>query len=261
MPASCCGKPYYKISLKDYTQVQAEEDMTGVAGAIAKKAVKSMRDKGVSDAKIALTFPKTTVVGGTFVKNHGGVFGVEDIRKGLPYENKPKYIVKNKPSCLKALCTFPAMDNCKKGILRGNMCMQVKTPIFNASDQSKVATVVQLVPLFPIGPICAAPGPTMQMSIHKEPGVELEPEDVARVALFMYTVRPNLPPDTSGGPVKLVGAVLGNPGLSIMGWALGYAMENVTTEYVSLKQVMNGEVAGIGDFLDRIRGKGKKAAE
>ena len=207
------------------------------------------------------SFPKTTVVGGTFVKNHGGVFGVEDIRKGLPYENKPKYIVKNKPSCLKALCTFPAMDNCKKGILRGNMCMQVKTPIFNASDQSKVATVVQLVPLFPIGPICAAPGPTMQMSIHKEPGVELEPEDVARVALFMYTVRPNLPPDTSGGPVKLVGAVLGNPGLSIMGWALGYAMENVTTEYVSLKQVMNGEVAGIGDFLDRIRGKGKKAAE
>lgn len=148
--------------------------------------------------------------------------------------------------------------NCNQGILKGNLCATNSMPIYN-QDKKQVATIKQLVPLFPVGPCAALQGPTLQMSIHGEPGVELTEEQKTQLALFMFTVAPNIPDNK--GPMPIVAKVLGNGALGSLGFLLNFSYKGVTKEYVSLREVFNGEVAGIGDFLDRIRGKvGKLAA-
>ena len=127
-------------------------------------------------------------------------------------------------------------------------------------NNSKVATIKQLVPLVPISCCTAAQGPTLQISIHREYGAELTEEQKSQLALFMFTVAPNLPPDMSAGPQPLVGKVF-NAGLGALGFMLNFSFKGVTTEYLPLSEVFNGEVAGIGDFLDRIRGKVGKLAK
>jgi hypothetical protein len=130
----------------------------------------------------------------------------------------------------------------------------LQTPIWN-NEGVKVAHVVQLVPIIPINCFCADYGPTLQMSIHKEEGgPELSQDDLARLSLFMFTVKPNLVPPGAlpkGGPMPFIVWVLGTPGLTKMGWALNFGLSNVEAKFVSLKEVMNGELA---DLLDRIRG-------
>merc|ERR1711991_519519 len=122
----------------------------------------------------------------------------------------------------------------------------------------KVAHVVQLVPIIPINCFCADYGPTLQMSIHKEEGgPELSQDDLARLSLFLFTVKPNLVPPGAlpkAGPICFIHSILGTPGLTKMGWALNFGLSNVEANFVSIKEAMNGEIAGIGDFLDRIRG-------
>ena len=127
-------------------------------------------------------------------------------------------------------------------------------------NNSKVATIKQLVPLMPISCCTAAQGPTLQISIHREYGAELTEEQKSQLALFMFTVAPNLPPVVGGGPTNLVGKVF-NAGLGALGFMLNFSFKGVTTEYLPLSEVFNGEVAGIGDFLDRIRGKFGKLAK
>ena len=112
----------------------------------------------------------------------------------------------------------------------------------------------------PISCCTAAQGPTLQISIHREYGAELTEEQKSQLALFMFTVAPNLPPDMSAGPMNLVGKVF-NAGLGALGFMLNFSFKGVTTEYLPLSEVFNGEVAGIGDFLDRIRGKFGKLAK
>ena len=121
-------------------------------------------------------------------------------------------------------------------------------------NNSKVATIKQLVPLVPVSCCTAAQGPTLQISIHREYGAELTEEQKSQLALFMFTVAPNLPPDMSAGPMNLVGKVF-NAGLGALGFMLNFSYKGVTNEYLSISQVFNGEVGGMGDFLDRIRNK------
>ena len=164
-----------------------------------------------------------------------------------------------------------------------------------------VAYVVQTVPLFPTSCCTADTGPTVQMAIHQHPDYpgKLSEDDIARLSLFMFTVTPNVPGAPgggSGGPMNIMGK-FSNLLLAKTGWALGFGMTEVETEYLSFKQVslfyprmprgylvpsclhsknifcnpavtvlasqlqvFNGEIAGIGDFLEVLRGK-KKAVQ
>jgi len=140
------------------------------------------------------------------------------------------------------------------------MCMNFKNPIYDQNNQ-KVAYIVQTVPLFPTSCCTADTGPTIQMAIHQHPdysGPPLSQDDIHRLSLFMYTVVPAVPGGGNGGPAYFIGAI-GNMLLMKTGWALGFGQTEVETEYLTFKQVFNGEAASIGDLLQSIRGAGKKA--
>merc|ERR1712070_806103 len=90
------------------------------------------------------------------------------------------FYVDQEPECCKGgnSCT-----NCDEGLLKGNLCMYNSMPIYD-QDKKQVASLKQLVPLVPTGPCCAAQGPTLQISVHGEPGVELTEEQKTQLALF-----------------------------------------------------------------------------
>ena len=164
-----------------------------------------------------------------------------------------------------------------------------------------VAYVVQTVPLCPTSCCTADTGPTLQMAIHQHPDFtgKLSEDDISRLSLFMFTVPPNIPGAPgggSGGPINIIGK-FSNLLLAKTGWALGFGMTEVETEYLTFKQVspfylnasrlpltslpafqdtptyflhpiaftlppfslppqvFNGEIAGIGNFLEAMRGK------
>jgi len=249
VPAPCCGKPHYTVSIKDYMVPVGEE-----GGMFAKRGVEKMRASGASDSAIAKVFPKTRVVGKSVVGGKKGKvsYKIQDKDSDRSFE------LRVKPKCCSGSYCNPC-NNCNQGILKGNLCKQIRTPIWDDKD-NKVAHVVQLVPLIPTGCCVADEGPTLQMSIHKEPDVDLSEDDIARLALLLFTVKPNVPGNLSGGPggpSQLVGKALGNMALSKMGYVLNVGLSNVDNKYVSLREVMNGELAGIGDFLDLLRGKKK----
>ena len=119
------------------------------------------------------------------------------------------------------------------GILKGKMCMNFKLPVYNQEEQI-VAYVVQTVPLLPPGCCCARPGPTIQMAIHKTSHEqEMSPEDAKRLGLFLFTVKPNVGPLPSGGPVYLLNKIIdptSPAGMKIwnsVGWTLGVKNKGV----------------------------------
>lgn len=246
-PAGCCGGPHFTVSLKDYTQVEDQPSM------LQKPFIDAARNKGVPPGKLAIMFPKTIVKGKSKSKKAGGAGGVWGV---VDADGAKKFNIKSGCDCGKLLCGTPMMDNCKKGILQGNMCMNFRNPVFDP-DGNKVAYIVQTVPLIPTGPCCADMGPTVQMRVEKaDPNAVLEKDDIARLALFMFAVKPNMGPPgglPKGGPVYFVGQILPAMMLGKIGWALGYGMKGVTQEYISFKGFFNGEAAGIGDFLEKIR--------
>ena len=97
------------------------------------------------------------------------------------------------------------------------------------------------------------------MAIHQHPDYsgELSEDDIHRLSLFMYTVVPSVPGGGNGGPATFIGKIA-NMLLMKTGWALGYGQTEIEEEYLSFKQVFNGEVASIGDLLQAIRSLGKK---
>ena len=104
-----------------------------------------------------------------------------------------------------------------------------------------VAYVVQTVPLCPTSCCTADTGPTLQMAIHQHPDFtgKLSEDDISRLSLFMFTVTPNIPGAPgggSGGPMNIIGK-FSNLLLAKTGWALGFGMTEVETEYLTFKQV------------------------
>ena len=64
--------------------------------------------------------------------------------------------------------------------------------------------------------------------------------DIARLALFMFAVKPNMGPPgglPKGGPVYFVGQILPAMMLGKIGWALGYGMKGVEQEYIGFKSI------------------------
>lgn len=246
-PAGCCGKPYFTVSLKDYSTPAGDE-----AGSVTKAAIKNLRSQGKSDELIAKLYPAKEVVGKSAGRGQGsgGTWGVKMA------DGSKKFYIKNKPGACKAMCGCPMMDACTKGIAKGRFCMNFKNPIYDESG-NKVAYVVQTVPLIPVAPCAADMGPTIAMSIHKAEGApEFGAADVARLSLFMFMVTPNLsgPGLPKGGPAFFIGKIA-NMLVVKLGWALGYGQTEVEVEYITVKEALNGEIGGIGDFLDQIRGK------
>merc|ERR1712072_976016 len=89
------------------------------------------------------------------------------------------------------------------------------------------------------------------MGKHPDCKEELSMDDVSRLSLFMFTVVPNLP-GGDGGPAKFIG-MLANGLISTTGWVLGQTNTDVETDYLTLKETFNGEIAGISDFVHQIR--------
>ena len=251
-PVSCCGgAPHWTISKKDYTTPADEKE----AGPISRQAINKLRSKGKSDAFIAKLYPKKEVLAKTVAEKRGCCSSKP---WGIVVADQPgfAFVVKNKPVGCRGCFECPTCDACSNGVLEGRFAMNFKNPIYN-HEGVKVAYVVQTVPLIPTSCCTADAGPTLQMAIHKHPSydAELSEDDISRLALFMFTVKPNVPNrnGTSGGPVNLVGR-LANMVLVKTGWALGFGMTEVEKEYLTFEQVFNGEIASIGDLVDAIRG-------
>lgn len=211
-----------------------------------------------TDAQIAKLYPKKVVVAKTYkTKKKCGqpaTWGVH-----TPGVSGLLFQVKNQPKCCGQLMACPMWKNCSEGITEGKMCMNFKNPIYDKNNQ-KVAYIVQTVPLFPTTCCTADTGPTIQMAIHQHPeysGPPLSEDDIHRLSLFMYTVVPAVPGGGNGGPAYFIGAI-GNMVLMKTGWALGFGQTEVETEYLTFKQVFNGEAASTGDLLQSIRSAGKK---
>ena len=214
-----------------------------------------------SDAAIAKLYPKKVVLAKTVRTDKKccgpprswGIALEDGSRKDLVFE------VKNKPICCGQLLACPMWKNCSEGITQGNFCMNFKNPIYDKNNQ-KVAYIVQTVPLFPTSCCTGDTGPTIQMAIHQHPdysGPPLSEDDIQRLSLFMYTVVPSVPGGGNGGPAYFIGKI-SNLLLMKTGWALGFGQTEVETEYLSFKQVFNGEVASIGDLIQAMRGNFKK---
>jgi len=228
-----CMQPHYAASLKDYTADKMKPTRTVVG---------VTRKKGQPEGGCKQKSYKQTC--GFYAQ-----FGVKD---GQATQNDAFYI-KNRVSCLKCL-TCPECDNCSKGVTKGKFCMNYRVPIYNPQKQV-VAYVVQTVPLIPTSCCAATAGPTLQMSIHKaDPTTTFSDEDVARLSLFLFTVQPAVPGGGMGGGVYFINKII-NQFLYTTGWALGARMNDVTQEYLTPREVFNGEIAGFGDILDKIRGK------
>ena len=212
-----------------------------------------------SDAQIAKLYPKKVEVAKT-VKTKAkccqpATWGVAHVEGG----NGFLFQIKNKPKFCGALLACPMWKNCSEGITQGNFCMNFKNPIYDKNNQ-KVAYIVQTVPLFPTSCCTADTGPTIQMAIHQHPdysGPPLSEDDIQRLSLFMYTVVPSVPGGGNGGPAYFIGKI-SNLLLMKTGWALGFGQTEVETEYLTFKQVFNGEAASTGDLLQSIRSAGKK---
>ena len=226
-----CMQPHFAVSLKDYTADKMKPVKT-VVGVSRKKGqpegckMKSYKQPGCGYyARWGVKYPQSEGGGDAFY-------------------------IKNKVSCLKCL-TCPGCDNCS-ALTKGKMCMNYKVPVYNPKREV-VAHVVQTVPLVPTSCCQATAGPTIQMSIHKaDTKTEFSDEDVARLSMFLFTLTPNVP--GGGGSVYFISKLL-NMFLMQTGWLLGSRMDDVQVEYLTPKEVFNGEVAGFGDILDKIRGK------
>ena len=175
-------------------------------------------------------------------------------------DNLGEFSVANKVSCCNGpLC--PAMQNCEDGFAKMRPCAAVKAPIKNKNGEH-VAWVVQTVPLIPVNCCMAELGPTVQMSIVGVDSTKtFTQEEIAQMALFMFTVKPNMPGSNSpGGPARFVGQLLGGA-LGKVGWTLGMSSPGVVVDYLTLQEFFNGEVAGIGNLVDAIRGMANKAKD
>ena len=60
-------------------------------------------------------------------------------------------------------------------------------------------------------------------------------------------------PGGGGGPYFI--QKISNMFLYKAGWLLGYYQSDVKTEYLTIKQAFNAEIAGFGDIMEKIRGK------
>jgi hypothetical protein len=265
-PASCLQRmqPHYTVSLKDYTKLAEDKH--------SQSHIESLRKRGKSDAEIAKIYPKKVLVGQSrkkgspegcgcpcpkSYKNNGakGCAGMFYASWGVKMPEEEgggdAFYVKNKGQCCKVCTECPACDNCSQ-FVKGNICMQYKVPIYD-SKETVVAYVVQTTPLIPTTCCTADPGPTIQMAIHKaDPSRQFSEEDLARLSLFMFSLRPNVP-GGGGGPYFI--QKISNMFLYKAGWLLGYYQSDVKTEYLTIKQAFNAEIAGFGDIMEKIRGK------
>ncbi len=210
-----------------------------------------------SDAEIAKLYPKKVALAKTVrtEKKCCGPLPSWGVSLADGSSNELVFQVKNKPICCGQCLACPMWKNCSEGITKGKMCMNFKKPIYDKNNQ-KVAYIVQTVPLFPTSCCTADTGPTIQMAIHMHPdysGPPLSQDDIHRLTLFMYTVVPSVPGGGNGGPAYFIGKVA-NVLLMKTGWALGFGQTEVEQEYLTFKQVFNGEVADIGYLLKSMRG-------
>jgi hypothetical protein len=212
-----------------------------------------------SDADIAKLYPKKVPLAKTVRKEKTCCapmsFGIK-LADGS--SNAIVFKVKNKPICCGQCCAFPTCNNCSKGIMKGNMCINLKNPIYDQNDQA-VAYVIQTAPLLPTSCCTADVGPTIQMAIHQHPDYagKLSEDDIHRLSLFMYTVVPSVPGGGNGGPATFIGKIA-NMLLMKTGWALGYGQTEIEEEYLSFKQVFNGGVADTGDLVQSMRAAARK---
>ena len=102
-----------------------------------------------SDADIAKLYPKKVPLAKTVRKEKTCCdpmsFGIK-LADGS--SNAIVFKVKNKPICCGQCCAFPTCNNCSKGIMKGNMCINLKNPIYDQNDQA-VAYLIQTAPLLP----------------------------------------------------------------------------------------------------------------
>lgn len=269
---SCLSRmqPHYIVSLKDYTKLAEDKR--------SQSHIEALRKRGKSDADIAKIYPKKVFVGES--RNKGAPEGCgcpcprSYIIKGKVKGCGPAFYatwgvkmpksegggdafyVKNKGACLKRCTECPSCDNCSQ-FTKGNFCMQYKVPVYD-SKETVVAYVVQTTPLIPTTCCTADPGPTIQMAIHKaDPSRQFSDEDLARLSLFMFSLRPNVPGGGGGGGAHFIQKI-SNMFLMRAGWLLGYYQKDVQTEYLTIKQAFNAEIAGFGDIMEAIRGSAGK---
>ena len=231
-PGSClrCMQPHFAVSLKDYSADKMKPVRTPVGVS---------RKKGKPEGCKQKSYKKPC-----------GYYAQWGVRYPASQGGGDAFYIKNKISCFKCL-TCPECDHCGM-FVKGKFCMNYRVPIYNPQKQV-VAHVVQTVPLVPMSCCQATAGPTLQMSIHKaDATTQFSDEDVARLSMFLFTLTPNVP--GGGGSVYFIQKLI-NMFLYRAGWLLGARMNDVEVEYLTPRDVFNGEVAGFGDILDKIRGK------
>ena len=213
-----------------------------------------------SDADIAKLYPKKVILAKTFRKDKRcccipASFGLklaDGSSKAIVFK------LKNKPVCCGECLACPTCNNCSNGLMKGKFFINLKNPIYG-QDNQKVAYVVQTAPLLPTTCCTADVGPTIQMAIHRHPNYskKLSEDDIHRLSLFMYTVRPSVPGGGHGGPGVWID-MIANLLLMKTGWALGFGQTEVETEYLNIKQVVIGGVGDMGNLVESMKASARK---
>ena len=147
-----------------------------------------------TDAKLTIAFPNGCQGQEQEGGGAGGVWGVVDA------DGAKKFNIKSGCDCGKLLCSTPMMDNCKKGILQGNMCMTSGTPCLIRME-TRLRTSCRRC-RWSTG-LARRHGPHGSDEGRRRTRMLCLRRTIARLALFMFAVAEHGPADglPKGGPV------------------------------------------------------------
>jgi len=155
--------------------------------------------------------------------------------------------------------------HCSKGILNGDVCVNVRTPIWKgesapgAADYDitdMVGMYTKTAIMYPTGCCVAAIGPAVNVRVDLKPEYEatLSEDEKAVLLLLVATQNGTLDPAAGGAAIPLFsGQCCLGTAVQTMGWTLGVPFQNTTYDYQGLMASFAGGAANTGDMVARAK--------
>jgi hypothetical protein len=190
------------------------------------------------------------------------------LERDTPDGKERLYSLKNKPrTCMDCYAMWAPCSHCSKGVLEGNVCVNMRTPIFRGQRKGNdgvvdldstepIGMLTKTSILYPTGCCTAAVGPAVNFRADLNPDVEagLDDDDKAILALFIATAKTD-PINPSGAALPIFGGsfCLGETALAALGWSLNIQTQNTSYDYMSLMDAFAKGAAETGDMVARAK--------
>jgi len=156
-------------------------------------------------------------------------------------------------------------SHCSKGILQGNVCVNVRTPIWKGESApgeadydltDMIGMYTKTAIMYPTGCCVAAIGPAVNVRVDLTPEYEatLSEDEKAVLLLLVATQNGTVDPTAGGAAIPVFGGqfCLG-AGVQTLGWTLGIPFNNTTYDYQGLMDSFARGAANTGDMVARAK--------